>query len=95
MGGLGVPLGIMQEVEVWSYKQMVYAHPRICLREWDAQTPLGFQDTNESPNNGQMNSSYNNRQKKRTSRIVDFAVPVFHSMKLKECEKRDKYLDLC
>ena len=34
-------------------------------------------------------------KKKRTCRIVDFAVPADHKVKLKECEKRDKYLDLC
>ena len=33
-------------------------------------------------------------KKKRTCRIVDFAVPVDHRVKLKEYEKRDKYLDL-
>ena len=33
-------------------------------------------------------------KKERTCRIVDFAVPVELRMKLKECEKRDKYLDL-
>ena len=32
-------------------------------------------------------------KKKRTCKIVDFAVPVDHRIKLKECEKRDKYLD--
>ena len=26
--------------------------------------------------------------------IVDFAVPVDHRIKLKECEKKDEYLDL-
>ena len=31
---------------------------------------------------------------KRTCKIVDFAVPVDHRIKLKECEKKDKYLDL-
>ena len=35
-----------------------------------------------------------NQQKKRTSKIVDFAVPADHRIKLKECEKKDKYLDL-
>ena len=34
------------------------------------------------------------KKKKRTCRIVDFAVPVDPRVKLKECEKRDKYLDL-
>ena len=33
-------------------------------------------------------------KKKRTSKIVDFAVPADHRIKLKECEKKDKYLDL-
>ena len=42
---------------------------------------------------------YNNQQKekkkkKRTCRIVDFAVPADHGVKLKEREKRGKYLDL-
>ena len=36
----------------------------------------------------------NRKKKKRTSKIVDFAVPADHRIKLKECEKRDKYLDL-
>ena len=37
----------------------------------------------------------NNQQKKmRTCRIVNFAVPADHKVKLKECEKRHKYLDL-
>ena len=33
-------------------------------------------------------------KKKRTCKIVDFAVPANHRVKLKECEKKDKYLDL-
>ena len=33
-------------------------------------------------------------KKERTCRIVDFAVPAEHRVKLKECEKRDDYLDL-
>ena len=32
--------------------------------------------------------------KNRTSKIVDFAVPADHRIKLKEREKKDKYLDL-
>ena len=31
--------------------------------------------------------------KKRTSRLVDFAVPADHWVKLKESKKRDRYLD--
>ena len=35
----------------------------------------------------------NNNNKKRTCKIVDFAVPVDYTVKLKECEKKDKYFD--
>ena len=33
-------------------------------------------------------------KKKRTCKIVDFAVPADHRINLKESEKKDKYLDL-
>ena len=33
-------------------------------------------------------------KKKRICKIIDFAVPADHRIKLKECEKKDKYLDL-
>ena len=34
------------------------------------------------------------KKKKRISKIVDFAVPDDLRIKLKECEKKNKYLDL-
>ena len=34
------------------------------------------------------------KEKKRIYKIVDFAVPADHRIKLKECEKKDMYLDL-
>ena len=34
-----------------------------------------------------------NKKKKGTCKIVDFAIPADHRIKLKECEKKDKYLD--
>ena len=43
---------------------MVYAQPRICPGEWDAQFPQGFWDTNKSPNLGQKIRPYNNQQKR-------------------------------
>ena len=75
---------------------MVYAQHRICPRKLDAQTPLGFQGTNGSPKLGQTSRYYNNekKKKKRTCRIVEFDVPAKHRMKIKECEKTAKYLDL-
>ena len=33
-------------------------------------------------------------KKKRTCKTVDFAIPANHRIKLKECEKKDKYHDL-
>ena len=35
-----------------------------------------------------------NRKKEKKCKIVDFAVPADHRIKLKECEKKDKYLDI-
>ena len=34
------------------------------------------------------------KQQKRIGKIVDFAVPAEHTIKLKECEKKAKYRDL-
>ena len=54
---------------------------------------MGLWHTHGSPNFGQKTRRYNNQQKKRIWKIVDFAVPADHRIKLKECEKKDKYLD--
>ena len=76
---------------------MVYAQPSTCPRKWHAQTPMGLWYKNGSPNLGQKTRPYNNQQqqkRKKISKSVDFAIPADHRIKLKECEKRDKYLDL-
>ena len=69
---------------------MVYAESRICPGECDAQTSLGFWETNELPNLGQtIRSSESQKKKKkkkkrkkenenRTGQIVDSAVPADH-----------------
>ena len=50
---------------------------------------------NGSPNLDQKIRPYNNQQqKKRICKIVDFAVQADHRIKLKESQKKDKYLDL-
>ena len=41
-----------------------------------------------------INNKKKKKKKKRICKIVDFAVPADHRIKLKECEKKDKYLDL-
>ena len=45
-------------------------------------------------NNNNNNNKNNNNQKRRTCKTVDFAVVADHRIKLKESEKKDKYLDL-
>ena len=84
---------IVQEIEIWPYEQMVYVQTSICPGKWDAQTPLGFWNINRSPNLGQTTRPSNNQQEKENW-TVDFAVPADHRIKLKESEKRDKYLNL-
>ena len=75
---------------------MVYEQPSIFPREWHTQIPLGFWHINGSTNLVQTTRPYNNNNynKKRTCRIVDFIVPADHKVKLKECERRDKYHEL-
>ena len=34
-------------------------------------------------------------KKKRTCKIVDFAIPADHRIKLKECEKKEEYFETC
>ena len=55
--------------------------------EIETQTPMRLWHTHGSPNN-------NDNNKKRICKIVDFAVPADHRIKLKEYEKKDMYLDL-
>ena len=55
---------------------------------------MGLWHTYGLPYLGQKTRPNNNQQKKkRIGKIVDFAVPADHRIKLKECEKKDKYLD--
>ena len=67
------------------------------MHKWYMHSPesiLGFWDTNRSPNLDQTTRSSGSQQKKRICQIVDFAVLADHGVKLKESEKRNKYLDL-
>ena len=74
---------------------MVYAQPSTCPWKWHTQTPMGLWHTNGSPNLGPKTRPYNNQQQKmKICKIVDFAVLAHNRIKLKECEKRDKYFDL-
>ena len=55
---------------------------------------MGLWHTHGSPSLGQETKPNNNQLKKRICKIVDFAVPTEQRIKLKECEKKDKYLNL-
>ena len=52
-------------------------------------------NNNINNDNNQKTRPNNNQQKKKKNcKSVDFVVPADHRIKLKECEKKDKYLDL-
>ena len=55
---------------------------------------MGLWHTHGSTNPGLKTRTNNKQQKKRFCKIIDFAVPADNRIKLKECEKKDKYLDL-
>ena len=70
---------------------MVYAQPWTRPGEVDAQTSLGFWDTNRSPNISQMTKPNDIQQKKKKKKekkrkricwIVDFAVLVAYRVKI-------------
>ena len=75
---------------------MVYAQPSPCPRKWHAQTPVGRCYTNGSPNPGPKTRPYDNQQKKKKENLKNcwLCCPGRPQIKLKEWEKRDKYLDL-
>ena len=64
------------------------------ILENETQNSLGFLDTNESPNLGQTTRLSDSQHKKKTNRIVDFAVQADNRAKLKGSEKGNKYVDL-
>ena len=64
---------------------MVYAQPSICHRKWHIQTD--YQIPARRPDLIIINI------KKSICKIVDFTVPSDHRINLKECAKKDKYLD--
>ena len=91
----------VQNTEIWPYEQMVHAQPNICPGEWDTQTPMVFWHTNRSPNLSQTSRPYYNqqlqkkkKQKKKNSQNCGLGCPSWPQSKIKETEKKDKYLDL-
>ena len=54
---------------------------------------MGLWHANGSPNLGHIPDLIIINRKERICKIVDFAGSADHRIKLKECEKKDKYLD--
>ena len=59
LGGKGYPLGIVQEIDVWPYYQIVHVQTRICPGEWDS---LRFWDTNRSSYPSHKTRPYDNKK---------------------------------
>ena len=56
----------VQEIEIWPYEQIAYAHTRIRHRKWDVENSLGFWDTKGLTNLGQITGHcYSQKQKKK------------------------------
>ena len=70
-----------------------YMHNPASVLENDTKNPMGLLHTDGLLNLGQKTRPNNNQQKKRIFQIVDFAVSADHRIKLKECEKKEKYFD--
>ena len=68
-GGGKWATGIVQEIKIRPYEQMVYAQPNICPGEWDTKTLMRFWHTNWSHNLGQKTRPYNNQQKRELAKF--------------------------
>ena len=73
---------------------MVYDQPRTYLRKYTYKLLWDFDIHTDHIISTRRPDLIIINKKKRTCKIVDFAVPADHRLKLKECEKKDKYLDL-
>ena len=76
------PLGIVQEIEIWPYYQMVYAQTRNFPGELGAWNSLRFLVINRSPNLGQMTRRSDSKQKYKNLPISGLCHP--SGMKIKE-----------
>ena len=99
IGSLGtIPKGLKRGVEELDIGRSVkpiqitvlLSSVRIPRRVWRLVETCCHADSTEKPS---ANAGGKNSQK-RSCRIVDFAVPADHRVKLKDSEKKDKYLDL-
>ena len=87
-------VGKVIQWEMW--KKSKFDHTNTWYIHNPALVPenYGLRHTHGLSNLGQKTRLNNNQQKKGTCKIVDFAIPADHRIKLKECELTDKYLDI-
>ena len=76
------------------YTNKWYMHNPAPVLENDTHKLLWDFDIHGSPNLSQKSRPNNKQQKMKICKIVDFAVPTNYRIKLKECEKKDNYLDI-
>ena len=86
----GDSLGDVQEIYFWPYEQIVYAQPSISPGVWHTQTSIGLWHRNGSPNLGQKSIPRIINKKRELAKLSTLLT----SRKLKENEKKDKYLEL-
>ena len=83
----------MQEIQIWPYEQIYTPAPALENNThkllWDCHIQTDHLISARRPD-----LIIKKKKKKRTYKIVNFAVPTDHRIKLKECEKKDEYLDL-
>ena len=82
----------MQEIWFWHANKWYFSQPRISPGKWDAQTHLGFRDTNGSLNLGQTTRSCKNPPPQKKTELAELWTLL--SRLTTESEKKDKYLDL-
>ena len=68
----GDPLEIVQEIEIWSYYQMLFAQTRIPSGEWNTYQKLGFWDKDRSPNLSQTSRPSDNFYLNKKELVIQF-----------------------
>ena len=69
----------VQEIWIWPYEQMVYAQPSCCPGEWHTKLLWDFGiQTDHLISARRLGLIIINKKKKRTCKIVNFAVPADH-----------------
>ena len=92
--GKGDLLGIVQEIKIWAYTQLVYAQTRFCQRKCDAWNFQGIQTNHLIPARKPDLVLIKKKEKERNfCHLRDFIVLAEYRMKMKDKEKIKKYFN--